>query len=242
MPSLFRPRLVLTGPENKKARNQRSNISTARNASTLRLRVRRRTKRKQARARRRVNLATGKIRADSALSRPHPRAKFYARARARHPPRAANRARARYPRATLARGYARRPTEMCPGLETPPADGVVWSRDDVLERGHRRLEHEPRSRVATATLAGLEVAKQDPPISQPRSPVSQVDAALASRNAGSAGPPSESRRGEASGRGRVATCVASWARDLWPRRGRAAHGLGRVGPRWLGPWSDGVAG
>jgi hypothetical protein len=71
---------------------------------------------------------------------------------------------------------------------------VVWSRDDVLERGHRRLEHEPRSRVATATLAGLEVAKQDPPISQPRS---QVDAALASRNAGSAGPPSESRRGEA---------------------------------------------
>ena len=54
-----------------------------------------------------LKMATDKIRADSAISRPCPRAKSHARIRARHPPRVATCVCARYPRAKLARGHAR---------------------------------------------------------------------------------------------------------------------------------------
>jgi len=52
-------------------------------------------------------MATGKIRAGIEITNPHPRQYICARARARHPPRAALCARARYPRACFARGHAR---------------------------------------------------------------------------------------------------------------------------------------
>jgi hypothetical protein len=57
----------------------------------------------------RLKMATGKIRADSGFARPCPRPKSCARARARHPQRAATYARACYPRARLARRHARTP-------------------------------------------------------------------------------------------------------------------------------------
>ena len=56
-----------------------------------------------------LEMATGKIRADTRSRYPYPRAKNQARAHARYPPRAENRARARYPRIAHARGHAHVP-------------------------------------------------------------------------------------------------------------------------------------
>jgi len=104
-------------------------------------------------------------------------------------------------------------TEMCPGLlGRRRRRRTVWSGAGTAsgDLGHRRLmpgragrarKQEPRSRVAAATLAGLEVVKSRPH-GEPRS---RAESALEVAN----------RRGEAGSR-----LVASWA-----------HGLGQVGPR-----------
>ena len=116
--------------------------------------------------------------------------------------------------------------EMCPGLETPPADGVVWSRDGILEQ-------EPRSRVAAATLAGLEVAKQKP---RSRAGSAGLAATLAGCDLAAmlAGLTSRSRAREQIRRSALEVAKRTGA-EAGSRR--VAHGLGRVGP-----WSDGVAG
>lgn len=56
-------------------------------------------------------MATGVTPADTATLRPRPRVESHARARARHPPRAADHARALHSRAFRARGQTRMPAK-----------------------------------------------------------------------------------------------------------------------------------
>jgi hypothetical protein len=95
-------------------------------------------------------MATGKIRADTGIMNPCPREKIHARARARHPSRAALRARAHYPRACFARGHARIPVyearcshgARVTGVTGRPAAGV----------GEPRVEEPCRSRCECRRL------------------------------------------------------------------------------------------